>query len=197
MPLPRKKDEGGTGAPVLNILSAHVKLFDVEEHVEPYAVTRKSDGNEFTLDPDFKCTVEILDDHRDGSDNGARFYESFKYKRKLRRPTVSKDGRHLVPAPDENDGAWVNKENSKLGMLTNVVKPGYFEDESIPDLTAKDLEGFEMLCRIKPKKNPNTGQVIGSTIDWETMQRLPKKSMAAAPNEDVDDPDDHFNDLPF
>ena len=44
MPLPRKKDDGASGAPVLNILRAHVRLTDVEEHTEPYTVTRKSDG---------------------------------------------------------------------------------------------------------------------------------------------------------
>jgi hypothetical protein len=161
MPLPRRKDDAGTGAPVLNILSAHVRLLDVEEHVEPYTVTRKSDGTRFELDPGFKCTVEVVDDGRDGTDNGARFFESFKYKQ------------------DPESGEWFNKENSKLGMLTDVVKPGYFDDESIPELAEEDLEGFEMLCRIKPKKNPSTGQTIGSTIDWETMQRLPAAREAA------------------
>jgi hypothetical protein len=195
MPLPRRKDDGGNGAPVLNILSAHVMLFDVEEHVDPYTVTRKSDGVQFTLDPGFKCTVEVVDDNRDGSDNGAKFFESFKYKKALRRPTVTKDGR-LEPVFDEADAPWVNKENSKLGMLTNVVKPGYFSDDSIPELTTEDLEGFEMLCRIKPKKNPNTGQTIGSTIDWETMQPLPKKPVAATPTE-ADDPEGDFDKIPF
>jgi hypothetical protein len=74
------------------------------------------------------------------------------------------------------------------------VKPGYFEDDSIPELDAEDLEGFEMLCRIKPKKNPSTGAVTGSTIDWETMQPLPTKETvaAAAVEEDGD-----FSDIPF
>src|SRR5215217_9496608 len=103
MPLPRRKDEGGSGAPVLNILSAHVRLSDVEEHIEPYTATRKSDGAQFTLDPGFNCQVEVVDDHRDGSDKGAKFYELFKYKR------------------DEDSGEWFNKENSKLGALTSVV----------------------------------------------------------------------------
>jgi hypothetical protein len=182
MPLPRKKDDGGNGAPVLNILNAHVKLFDVEEHTEPYTVTRKSDGAEFTLDPGFKCTVEIIDDNRDGDADGEKFFESFKYK------------------ADKN-GEWFNKENSKLGMLTNVVKPGYFEDESIPELTADNLEGFEMLCRVKPKKNPSTGQVLGSTIDWETMQPLPKKKAKVAAVPDVPDEveldESDFDDIPF
>src|SRR5215208_2903843 len=194
MPLPRKKDDGGTGAPVLNILSAHVRLFDVEEHTEPYTVTRKSDGTQFTLDPGFKCTVEVIDDGADGTHNGAKFFESFKYKKELRRPTVTKDGR-LEPVSDEADAPWVNKENSKLGQLTNVRKPGYFEDASIPELSAEDLEDFEMLCRIKPKKNPNSGQVIGSTIDWETMQPLPKKPVVVAPAEEDDE--SSFASIPF
>ena len=178
MPLPRKKDDGSSGAPVLNILRAHVRLTDVEEHIEPYTVTRKSDGRTFTLDPAFNCTVEIVGDGQGGDDNGAKFFEAFKYK------NTRKDG----------SGDWINQENSKLGALTEVVKPGYFEDDSIPELDAEDLEGFEMLCRIKPKKNPSTGVVTGSTIDWETMRPLPNKEKAvAAAAEEEDD----FSDLPF
>jgi hypothetical protein len=102
MPLPRKKDDGATGAPVLNILRAHVRLSDVEEYTEPFTVSRKSDGAEFTLDPQFKCVVEVVDDGEDGSDNGTKFFESFKYK------NTQKD----------KSGEWINKDNSKLGMLT-------------------------------------------------------------------------------
>jgi len=177
MPLPRKKDDGSSGAPVLNILRAHVRLMDVEEHIEPYTVTRKSDGRTFTLDPAFNCTVEVLDDGQDGTDNGATFFEAFKYK------NTQKDG----------SGEWINQENSKLGALTEVVKPGYFEDDSIPELDEDDLEGFEMMCRIKPKKNPSTGAVTGSTIDWETMRPLPTKEKAVAAAAEEDD----LSDIPF
>jgi len=177
MPLPRKKDDGSSGAPVLNILRAQVRLTDVEEHIEPYTVTRKSDGRTFTLDPAFNCTVEVIDDGAEGTDNSAKFFETFKYK------NTAKDG----------SGDWINQENSKLGALTEVVKPGYFEDDSIPELDVSDLEGFEMLCRIKPKKNPSTGAVTGSTVDWETMQPLPKEKGAAVTAEE----DDEFSDLQF
>jgi hypothetical protein len=176
MPLQRSKDAGSSGAPVLDILNAHIRLLDIEEHVEPYTVTRKSDGMSWVFDPDFSCTVEIVDDGQDGTQNDTKFFESFKYK------NTKKD----------KSGNWENKRNSKLGALTEVVKPGYFEDDSIPELDASDLEGFEMLCRIKPKKNPSTGAVIGSTIDWETMQPLPKEKGAAVAAED-----DKFSDWPF
>jgi hypothetical protein len=168
---------GSSGAPVLNILRAHVRLTDVEEHIEPYTVTRKSDSRTFTLDPAFNCTVEIIDDGQDDADNGVTFFEAFKYK------NTEKD----------KTGEWINQENSKLGALTEVVKPGYFEDDSIPELDAEDLEGFEMLCRIKPKKNPSTGAVTGSTIDWETMQPLPKETAAAVAAEE----DEDFSDIPL
>ncbi len=182
MPLPRKKDDGSSGAPVLNLLSARVRLTDVEEHVEPYTVTRKSDGMSWTLDPAFNCTVVIVDDGADGSDNAAKFYESFRYK------NTEKD----------KSGDWTNQQNSKLGALTEVVKPGYFDDDSIAELDASDLEGFEMKCRVKPKKNPSTGAVTGSTIDWETMQRLPENKQPVAAGT-PDEPDDDFDldDLPF
>lgn len=156
MPLPRKKDVGGSGAPVLDILNAHVRLIDVEEHIEPYTITRKSDGATFTLDPQFSCTVEVIDDGAGGTDNSARFFEGFRYKQ-------------------DKNGNWFNQENSKLGMLTNVVKPDYFEDLSIPEPGAEDLEGFEMLCRIKPKKS-SSGQATGSTIEWDTMRPLPERA---------------------
>jgi hypothetical protein len=174
MPLPRKKDAGSSGAPVLNISRAHVRLIDVEEHVEPYTITRKSDKATFTLDPQFSCTVVVVDDGHGGTDNGAKFFEGFRYKQ-------------------DKKGEWFNQENSKLGMLTNVVKPGYFEDPTISELDAEDLEGFEMLCRIKAKKN-SSGQATGSTIEWDTMEALPKKEkvVAAAVEEDQD-----FSDIPF
>ena len=175
MPLPRKKDDGSSGAPVLDILRARVKLTDVEEYTEPFTVTRKSDGAEFTLDPQFKCTVEIVDDGEDGSDNGETFFEAFKYK------NTKKD----------RSGEWINKDNSKLGMLTEVVKPGYFDDDSIPPLTEEDLEGFELICQIKPKRNPDTGKVLGSTIDWESMKPVPTKAkVAAAATEEEEDWED-------
>jgi hypothetical protein len=178
MPLPRSKDDGSNGAPVLNILRAHVRLTDVEEYTEPFTVTRKSDGATFTLDPQFKATVEIVHDSEDGTDNGEKFFESFKYK------NTQKD----------KSGEWINKENSKLGMLTKVVKPNYFDDESIPELTAPDLDGFEMICQVKPKTNPDSGKVLGSMIDWESMKAVPTVAAVAAvaAEEDAD-----WEDIPF
>jgi hypothetical protein len=179
MPLPRKKDDGTNGAPVLDILRAHVRLVDVEEKTDPFTVTRKSDSATFVLDPQFKCTVEVIDDSEDGADKGEKFFESFKYKN----------------AEKDKSGEWENKENSKLGMLTKVVKgAGYFEDDSIPELTASDLEGFEMICQVKPKRNPDSGKVLGSMIDWESMKALPTKAtVAAVAAEEEDD----FHPIPF
>jgi hypothetical protein len=183
MPLPRRKDDGTGGAPVLNLLSARVKLLDVEEYEKPYAVTRKSDGAEFMLDPGFKCTVEVIDDgSEDGGDIGVTFFEQFKYK------NTKKD----------KSGEWLNQQNSKLGALTEVVKPGYFDNDSIPELDASDLEGFEMRARVKPKKNPSTGAITGSTIDWETMlpARTPEK-VAATTAARLAEEDAAFDELSF
>ncbi len=176
MPLPRKKDAGSSGAPVLNILRAHVRLTDVEEYTEPKTVTRKSDGATFTLDPQFSCTVEIIDDEQSGHDSGQKFFESFRYKQ-------------------DDSGGWFNQKNSKLGALTEVVKPGYFEDESVPALTAEDLDGFEMLCRVKPKKNPTIGAITGSTIEWDTMMPLPTR--AAVPAGGVPEEEEDFENIPL
>jgi hypothetical protein len=174
VPLPRKKDAGSSGAPVLDILNAHVRLTDVEEYPEPHTVTRKSDGATFTLDPHFSCTIEVVADCVDGTDNGAKFFEGFRYKQ-------------------DKNGGWFNQENSKLGMLTSVVKPEYFEDPSIPELEASDLEGFEMLCRIKPKKNAS-GVATGSTVEWDTMRPLPATEKVATT---VVEEDEDFSDIPF
>jgi hypothetical protein len=164
---------------VYDIMKARVRLFDVEEHIEPFTVTRKSDGATFTLDPQFKCQVEVVDDYSDGSFNGEKFFESFRYKWNKR------------------EERWENAENSKLGALTKVCKPNYFEDRRIPDLTADDLEDFEMDCRIKPRKTPD-GRVTGTTIDWETMrpvQGAVERSRVAKQAEIEADED--FADLPF
>jgi len=159
----------------LNILSAHVRLADVEEYTEPKTVTRKSDGATFTLDPQFSCTVEVLDDGADGTDNnGAKFFEGFRYKQ-------------------DKEGNWFNQQNSKLGALTEVVKPNYFDDDSIPPLDADDLETFEMICRIKPKKNPTTGAITGSTIDWETMRAVSGRDKVAAA---VAEEEEDFENIP-
>jgi hypothetical protein len=176
MPLPRGNVSGTSGAPVLNILRAHVKLTDVVEHTEPFTVTRKSDGATFTLDPQFECTVEVIDDGQGGADNGAKFFEGFRYKNTKKDKT----------------GEWHNQAYSKLGALTEVVKPGYFEDDSIPELEASDLEGFEMFCSIKPSRN-QAGAITGSTIVWDTMQALPKKEKVVAPAFE----DDDFSDIPL
>jgi len=138
MPLPRKTGARSSGAPVLNISRAHVRLIDVEEHVEPYTITRKSDGATFTLDPQFSCTVEVIDDGQGGSDNGARFFEGFRYKQ-------------------DKSGSWFNQENSKLGMLTHVVKPGYFEYPSIPELESFEIFGFEFGDRFDHRVGHHAG----------------------------------------
>ena len=51
-----------------------------------------------------------------------------------------------------------------------------------------------MMCRIKPKKNPTSGAITGSTIDWETMRPLPTKEKVAA---GAAEEDEDFSDIPF
>jgi len=160
MPLPRRKDDGSSGAVIMDLLKAHVKLSNVEEYTEPRRVVRESDGREFIFDPSFECRVTVIDDGDDGEYNSVSFLEGFKYKNTKKDKT----------------GDWILQENSKLGQLAKTVKPGYFEDASIPDLSATDLEGFELVARVKPKKNPNTGAEVGSTLDWETLKPVPKQA---------------------
>jgi hypothetical protein len=175
MPLPRRKESGASAAPVLNLLRARVKLVDVEEYETPRQVTRKSDGATFWLDPQFSCTVVVVDDGQDGRDNSAKFYESFRYKE------------------DPETGEWTLRQYSKLGALAQVLRPNYFEDPTIPELTAEDLEGAEIVCRIKPKKNAS-GQVTGSMIEWDSMSPAPKRE--ASENLDEEELED-WEQIPF
>jgi hypothetical protein len=180
MPKPRQKDDGTSGAPVLDILSAHVRLEDVTEHEEPYETTRERDGATFRYDPGFNCKVVIVRGHdSEGEDaKGETFFEKFRY------ANTKKD----------KSGEWILKENSKLGKLAKVVNTDYFEDESIEDLSEEDLEGFEFVCSIIPKKIPDSGKVIGSTIAWESMRRLPAK---VGPSGAVEVEEEDFEDIPF
>jgi hypothetical protein len=179
MPKPRQKDDGGSGAPILDILSAHVRLEDVAEYEEPYEVTRERDGATFKLDPGFNCKVVVVAGHdADGEDaKDETFFEKFRYS------NTEKD----------KTGEWILKENSKLGRLAKVVHPDYFTDDSVPDLSEEDLKGFEFLCSIVPKKVPDTGKVIGSMIAWESIRRLPAR--VGAPSGEIDEGD--FEDIPF
>jgi hypothetical protein len=51
-----------------------------------------------------------------------------------------------------------------------------------------------MLCRVKPSRNPNTGAITGSTIDWETMQPVPTPEKVAAA---VSEAEEDFDEIPF
>ena len=115
--------------------------------------------------------MEVVDDGSDGSDNGVTFFESFRYKNRART------WRLVQPAELE---ARCPHRGREAGLLRRRHHPG---------LEASDLEGFEMMCRIKPKKNPSTGAVTGSTIDWETMQRAAEDEQPVGAGH-ADGPDD-------
>ena len=51
-----------------------------------------------------------------------------------------------------------------------------------------------MICQVKPKRNPDSGKVLGSMIDWESMKAVPTKAaVAAVAAEEEDD----FDSIPF
>jgi hypothetical protein len=175
MPLPRRKESGATAAPILNLLRARIKLVDVEEYETPRQVTRRSDNATFTLDPQFSCTVEVLDDGENGDYNGSRFFESFRYKQ------------------DPETGEWILRQYSKLGVLAEIVRPGYFDDEDLESLSEYDLEGFQLLARIKPKKN-SAGKAVGSILEWDSLSAVPTRTTSSkAEQEEIED----WEGLPF
>jgi hypothetical protein len=77
-----------------------------------------------------------------------------------------------------------------------VVHPDYFSNDNVPDLSEEDLEDFEFVCSVVPKKVPDSGKVVGSTIAWESMRRLPAQKVGpsgAAPGVEEED----FSDIPI
>jgi hypothetical protein len=140
MPLPRKKDDGSSGAPVLNIFRAHVRFVDVEEHVEPYAITRKSDKATFTLDPQFSCTVEVVDDGRGGDDNGARFFEGFRYKQRARAAAGWRHSQRVVREAGDQARARHDRRHKDLQYPHGERQEPYYTGQVLSGYLSPELK---------------------------------------------------------
>jgi hypothetical protein len=149
----RKAAAKQSEAPVLDIPIAQVKIVEGTLFEEPQEI-EKSAGGSFTVDPNFNCLVEIVEDFGDGSSDGAQFYESFKLK-------------------DDGQGGWELRDGTKLAAL---AKARYGQDFFTSDVEFNELDfiGFVFQAKVQPKKHFTTKQVVGTCLNHESITAIPK-----------------------
>jgi hypothetical protein len=155
----KKAAKKETGAPIMTIPMAKVQLNHPEFRSEPVEIDSKDGSRTFTVDPGLNAQVEIIDDHGDGTYDGTKFWQNFKLKW------------------NEEEETWELRDGTALGALARARYGGnIFEKEGALNFEARDFDGFEYMCKVVPKKNPNTGQLIGSMCHHETIMALPDPS---------------------
>lgn len=180
MPLKKAQKKEST-APVLDIPVAQVKIQSAELYEEPREITTEA-GSTFTVDPNFNCLIEIVDDFGDGTHDGVTFYESFKLKQ-------------------DDDGDWELRDGTKFGAL---VKARYGNDffQTEQEFDEADFEDFVFQAKVQPKKNFSTGQVVGSTLHYETIMAIPTPKKKGEPKTEAEaqaqlEDEKDFDDIPF
>jgi hypothetical protein len=170
-----KKKE--SSAPVVTIPQAKVKLVDTEFRPEPQEIAKSDGKGTFTVDPGLNAQVVVLDDMDDGTNDGLKFWQNFNLKW------------------DEDGETWEMRDGTTLGALIKARFGNDFDFESDEpfDLEEDNFEGFEFLTKIVPKKNPTTGQLVGSMCHHETILPIPdpnrkkKKKQTAQPSGPIGD----------
>ena len=149
----RKQPKTVVEQPVMELPMAKIKILTAELRPEREIITKQ--GATLTMGADVNTLLEVVDDMLDGDHDRAKFFESFKLKK------------------DEKNGDWMIKEGTKLGVLAQTrYGPDFFESDQVFD--EKDLVGFTFTARIQPRENPQTGAITGSTLNWETIMRVPE-----------------------
>lgn len=152
MPITKKSEARESEAPVLDIPIAHVKIVEAELRDEPEEITTNS-GETFTADPNLNCMIEVVDDMQEGKFDGTRFYDSFKLKQ-------------------DPDGDWTIRDGTKLAALAKAYYGNdFFETDTV--FNEDDLGGFVFQAKVEPKTNFRTKAIIGSTLNYETIVRIP------------------------
>ncbi len=155
----KKAPKKETGAPIMTIPMAKVRLNDPEFRPEPIEIESKDGSRTFTVDPGLNAQVEIIDDHGDGTYDGIKFWQNFKLKW------------------NEGDEVWELRDGTALGALTRArYGDDIFEREGALEFEAADFDHFEYMCKVVPKKNPTTNQQIGSMCHHETIMAVPDPS---------------------
>jgi hypothetical protein len=143
-----------SGAPIITVEQAKVKLIDPEFSVEPVEVEGR-DGSTWSRDPGLNALIEIVDDMDDGLYDGIRFYQNF---------------RLLM----NDKGDYELREGGSLGSLVNAFNKTRTGEPFDFDMT--EWDGFEFMTKIVPKKNPTTKQLCGSMCHHETIMAIPDPS---------------------
>ena len=165
MPIQKKGAKKETGAPILDLPQAKIKVLEAELRTEPYEVTRK-DGSTFEMEPNLNLKLQIIDDLDEGDADGTIFYDTAKLKQ-------------------DEDGDWIVRDGTKCGALARArYGNDFFETDVVFD--EADFEDWVFMSRVEPKINLGTGKVSGSMLTWNTIMRLPtpkkKKGKTASSN---------------
>ncbi len=178
----KKGQKKEASAPVLDIPVAQIRIQSCELFDEPQEI-ETNDGRSFTAEPNFNCLLEIEDDFGDGAHDGTTFYERFKLKQ-------------------TDDGEWELRDGTKFGALAKArYGANFFESDQ--EFEDEDFEGFVFQAKVQPKKNFTNGQVVGSTLHYETIMAVPKpKKKGAAKSEgkakaEGEFVEEDFDEIPF
>lgn len=167
--------------PVLEIPVAQLKIKHLEYITEPKEITMEN-GNSFTVDPQLDCILEVIDDFGSGEHDGETFRDRFKMK-------------------EDDDGEWESRPGTKLGAL---LEARYGRDywDSDQEFDEADFKDFIFQAKVQAKKNPNSGQIMGSMVNYETITGVPKpKKKGAKPTPAEEqaqmEEDETFDEIPF
>lgn len=167
--------------PVMEIPVAQLKIKHLEYITEPKEITMEN-GHSFTVDPQLDCILEVIDDFQEGEHDGATFRDRFKLK-------------------ENDDGEWEGRGGTKLGAL---LEARYGRDywDSDQEFDEADFEDFIFQAKVQEKKNPNSGQITGSMVNYETITAVPKPKKKGAKPTPVEEQaqqeeDEDFDSIPF
>jgi hypothetical protein len=167
----KKSKKKESTAPVLTVNDAVVKILSADMQCVGDEIT-KNDGTKFTVDkPSVACELELVDaPKRKKGDIGTTWYEKFYY-----------------PEAKKGSGEYENRENTKIGNLTEArYGEGFWENEDAI-LDPEDLVGFTFICNLVPKTEFGGTKVTGTRIDHESIEPLPEEEEPDIPAPDFSD----------
>lgn len=159
----KKSKKKESTAPVLTVNDAVVKILSAGMMCIGDEVT-KNDGTTFTIEkPHVSCELELVDaPKRKKADIGTTWYEKFYY-----------------PETKPSSGEYENRENTKIGNLTEARYGADFWDDEDAILDPEDLVGFTFICNLVPKTEFGGTKVTGTRIDHDSIEPLEEEDEEA------------------
>jgi hypothetical protein len=164
----KKSKKKESTAPVLTVNDAVVKILAADMQLVGDEIT-KNDGSTFTIDkPAVACELELVDaPKRKAADIGTTWYEKFYF-----------------PETKKGSGEYENRQDTKIGNLTEArYGEGFWEDEDAI-LDPEDLIGFTFICNLVPKTEFGGTKVIGTRCDHESIEPLEEEDTEEVPAPD-------------